>query len=165
MTATVELLVMRHAKAAWPDGVGDHDRPLAERGRRDAPQVGRWLGEQGLVPDLVLCSDARRTRETAALVLQGLAETGAVDVPVQPTADLYEASVESVLNVVAGVPEDIRRVLVVGHEPTSSQVTAVLTGSAPAFPTAAVAVVSLPCGWGDIGAGTGSLHAFRTPKD
>lgn len=155
------LLVMRHAKAASPGGVVDHDRPLAARGRRDAPLVGGWLAEQGLVPDLVLCSDARRTRETAALVVEG---TGA-DVDVRAVADLYDSGVEAVLTVVSDVPDDVRRLLVVGHEPTSSQVTAALTGSAPAFPTAAVAVVALAGGWAGIAAGAGSLRAFRTPGE
>ncbi len=60
------LVLLRHAKSAWPD-MPDHERPLARRGQRDAPVMGRWLRAVGLVPDLALCSSARRTRETRQL--------------------------------------------------------------------------------------------------
>src|ERR1700735_1567796 len=66
------LILLRHAKSAWPDDVPDHDRPLASRGRRDAPAAGRWLRKSGYVPDRVLCSTARRTRETWQLVEEEL---------------------------------------------------------------------------------------------
>lgn len=155
------LLLMRHGKAAWPDGVGDHERPLAKRGRRDAPAVGRWLAEQGLAPHLVICSDAARTRETAALLLTGLG----TEVEVRATPDLYEAGVQRMLHVVAGVPDGVRRLLLVGHEPTSSATTAALTGSSPAFPTAAVAAIRLTGRWDEVCDGAGSLIAFHTPRD
>ena len=60
-----KLVLLRHAKSAWPD-VPDHDRPLARRGQRDAPVIGRWLSDSGLLPDQVLCSTARRASETLA---------------------------------------------------------------------------------------------------
>ncbi|WP_230211275.1 SixA phosphatase family protein [Streptomyces kaniharaensis] len=58
------LIVLRHAKSAWPPDVPDWERPLGPRGRRDAPEAGRWLRRRGLVPDTVVCSPARRARET-----------------------------------------------------------------------------------------------------
>ena len=64
---TRRLLLLRHAKSAWPD-LADSERPLNDRGRRDAPAMGRWLRDKGYVPDLVLCSTAQRTRDTWALV-------------------------------------------------------------------------------------------------
>ena len=67
------LVLLRHAKSEWPD-VADHERPLAKRGRRDAPVVGRWLAESGYAPDAVVCSTARRARETWTLAEAGLAE-------------------------------------------------------------------------------------------
>jgi phosphohistidine phosphatase len=128
--------------------------------------VGRWLAEQGLVPDVVVCSDAERARETSELVVAGILESGlATGLELRPTRDLYAASVEDVLEVVAGTPDDVRRLLVVGHEPTASEVLVALTGSSPALPTAAVAVVRLDGAWRDVGAGTGTLVAFKTPKD
>jgi len=61
---TRRLMLLRHAKSAWPD-LPDHERPLAKRGRRDAPAAGSWLREADLRPDRVLCSTARRTRVAA----------------------------------------------------------------------------------------------------
>jgi phosphohistidine phosphatase len=58
------LLLLRHAKSAWPDGVEDHDRPLAERGRRDAPRMGAYMADVGIEPNVALVSSARRTQET-----------------------------------------------------------------------------------------------------
>ena len=69
-----KLVLMRHAKSAWPD-VPDHERPLARRGQRDAPVMGRWLRAAGHVPDQVLCSTARRARETWQLAQAGLGAT------------------------------------------------------------------------------------------
>ena len=72
-----KLVLLRHAKSEWPD-LADHDRPLAKRGRRDAPVVGRWLGASGYAPDAVVCSTARRARETWELVSTGLTAAVAV---------------------------------------------------------------------------------------
>src|SRR3984885_4023586 len=67
-----QLILLRHAKSAWPDDVPDHERPLAPRGRRDAPAAGDWLHRSGYVPDRVLCSTARRARETWQLAEEKL---------------------------------------------------------------------------------------------
>lgn len=154
------LLLMRHAKADSPDGVEDHERPLAARGRRDAPAVGQWLADQALVPDRVLSSDALRARETAELVL------GAVqpDLGVDYLPELYEAGVHQVLEVVSRTEDDVRTLLLVGHEPVTSATVNALTGRDVSLPTAAVAVIDLPGAWGDIAGGTGRLREVRTPK-
>lgn len=153
------LMLMRHAKASSAEGP-DRRRPLADRGRRDAPLVGGWLAENDLLPDVVLSSDAARARETSELVVAG---SGA-EIAVQPVPDLYGATVAEVLEVVAETSDEVRRLLVVGHEPTSSETLAVLTGSSPVFPTAAVAVVRLAGTWRDVAEQGGTLVAFRTPK-
>ena len=67
------LLLLRHAKSAWPEGVEDHDRPLGDRGRRDAPRMGAYMASAGLQPGFALVSSARRTQETWALVEPALA--------------------------------------------------------------------------------------------
>ncbi|WP_443080564.1 SixA phosphatase family protein [Streptomyces sp. PTD5-9] len=87
------LIVLRHAKSAWPEGVPDHERPLAGRGRRDAPAAGRRLYEAGYTPDLVVCSTARRTRETWDLAAAELLVRGAAAVPSEPVGALREAGV------------------------------------------------------------------------
>ncbi len=157
----VRLLLMRHAKAAWPQGVLDHDRPLAGRGRTDAPGVGRWLASTGWVPELLVCSDAARTRETAELVVQGLGASPALRLE----HGLYESGVEQLLEVVARTQPDVRTLLLIGHEPTMSASTGVLTERYVRFPTAAVAQIELDGTWADITAGAGRLVRLRTPKD
>lgn len=153
------LLLMRHSKAAYPDNATDHERPLASRGRSDAPEVGAWLAEQGWVPDLVVCSDAARTIETATLVLGGLGSS----LSPTPVAALYEAGISEVLDVVAGTHRRVGTLLVVGHEPVMSATTRVITGKYAHFPTSAIAKIELDGGWGDVGPNTGTLVAVRTP--
>ena len=72
------LLLLRHAKSAWPDGVEDHDRPLSDRGRRDAPRMGAYIAAAGLRPDFALVSSARRTQETWALVAPATAASASI---------------------------------------------------------------------------------------
>lgn len=154
------LLLMRHAKADSPDGVEDHERPLAARGRRDAPAVGQWLADQGLVPDRVLCSDALRARETAELVLGEVQP----DLGVGYLPELYEAGVHQVLELLSRTGEEVQTLLLVGHEPVTSATVNALTGRDVSLPTAAVAVIDVPRPWADIAGGTGTLRQVRTPK-
>ncbi len=159
----VRLLLMRHAKAAYPDACTDHERPLAGRGRNDSPIVGAWLADVGWIPDLVICSDAARTIETADLVVSGLGRR--TPPPVRPEAELYEAGVETVLSVVADTPPGVRTLLVVGHEPIMSASTGAICGKYAHFPTGTVAQIELPDGFASIAPGVGRLVAVHTPKD
>jgi phosphohistidine phosphatase len=170
---TRRLVLLRHAKSAWVDGA-DHDRPLSKRGRRDAPGAGRWLGRSGYVPDLVVCSTARRTRDTWQLAA---AELGAsASVRFEPR--VYGASTAELLDLVRETSPEVGTLLVVGHEPTMSGLTLLLagdaaTGGAPAvlervrlkFPTAAIAVLPFAGGWPDLGPGDAGLAAFVVPDD
>jgi phosphohistidine phosphatase len=159
------LLLMRHAKAATPDGVPDHERPLAPRGRRDAPRIGTWLAGCRRVPDEIWCSDAVRTRETADLVREGLASAGAEAVPARAVAELYDTSAHQVLHLLAGAAASTRGLLVVGHEPTTSEVAAALTGVAVDFRTSTLATIDLPDGWASVGQGAGRLVDVHSPGD
>ena len=107
-----KLVLLRHAKSAWPD-LPDHERPLAGRGRRDAPVMGRWLRAAGHVPDQVLCSTARRTRETWQLAQPGL---GAAP-PVSFEDQVYEASAAQLLDLARRAPPAAKTLLIVGHDP------------------------------------------------
>jgi phosphohistidine phosphatase len=170
---TRRLVLLRHAKSAWVDGA-DHDRPLGKRGRRDAPRAGRWLGQSGYVPDLVVCSTARRTRDTWQLAA---AELGASpSVRFEPR--VYGASTAELLDLVRETSPEVGSLLVVGHEPTMSGLTLLLagdaaTGGAPAvlervrlkFPTAAIAVLPFAGGWSDLRPGGAELAAFVVPDD
>jgi len=112
VTAARTLVLVRHAKSAWPD-VPDHERPLAARGRRDAPAAGRWLRDHGCVPDRVLCSTARRARETWELVANGLEVTTLVSF--DPA--IYQATGAELLNVLRRVAPQTLALLVIGHDP------------------------------------------------
>src|SRR5215813_9149766 len=150
------LVLFRHAKSAWPD-VADHDRPLARRGIRAAPVMGRWLREAGLLPGQVLCSTARRARETWQFAQAGLAATP----PVTFDARIYEAAAAGLLAVIAKVPPATGTLLLIGHNPAIEDLALLLAttpdgegGPAPGaaasgdldrmlakFPTAAIAVL------------------------
>jgi phosphohistidine phosphatase len=164
------LVLLRHAKSDWPD-VPDHERPLAERGRRDAPAMGRRLREAGLVPDGVLVSSARRTRETWRLVSEQLG--GEPSVVVEDR--VYSAAPGAVLQLIRRVEPSWRTVLVVGHDPAVSELARTLPGESadPAFlvrmrlkfPTAAVAVLEFNGIWGELEPGAARLTAFVTPRE
>jgi len=163
------LVLLRHAKSDWPD-VADHERPLAKRGRRDAPAVGRWLGESGYVPDAVVCSTALRARETWELAAEAMAAAVAgarPDVHFEPR--VYEASVLGLLMLVREFEPRWRTVLMVGHNPGLAELTIGLAGPGPepphAFPTAFVAVFGLPGGWARAAPGEGRLAAFTVPAE
>ena len=166
---TRRLVLLRHAKSDWPD-VADHERPLAKRGRRDAPVVGRWLGRSGYVPDAVVCSTARRARETWELTAAGLADAvrGAAP-PVRYEPRVYEATVLGLLMLVREFPDDQHTVLMVGHNPGLAELAVGLTAPPPeppsAFPTAAVAVLGIAGDWAAAGPGEARLLAFAVPAD
>ena len=145
-------MLLRHAKSDWPEDVPDQERPLAERGRRDAPAVGRWLREAGCRPDYVVCSTALRTRQTWDLAKGEIA----ADPPVVFEPRVYGATVAELVDVIAGVPADAATVLVIGHNPGLEILALALAGQAPGaandhlrekFPTAAVAVFSWSGRW------------------
>jgi phosphohistidine phosphatase len=112
---TRELLILRHAKSAWDtDAPTDFDRPLAKRGRRDAPRVGRFLRDRGLMPDHVVSSPAERARQTVIAVC---AEMGIPKAAIHWDPRIYHASSGSLLDVLNDCPSDARRVLIAGHNP------------------------------------------------
>lgn len=161
------LILVRHAKSDWPD-VADHERPLAKRGRRDGPAVGRWLAESGYVPDAVVCSTAQRARQTWEVVAAGLAEAGAAAPPVvRYEPRIYEATVLGLLMLVREFASGWRTAMVIGHNPGMAGLVHGLTspadGPPEAFPTAAVAVLRLAGPWAAVTPGEARLVAFTVP--
>ncbi|UMB71037.1 SixA phosphatase family protein [Mycobacterium paraterrae] len=161
------LVLMRHAKSAYPDGVADHDRPLAPRGQREAGLAGNWLRSQLPPIDLVLCSTATRTRET-------LARTG-IDAPVRYETRLYDSTPGIVIEQINSVGDEVSTTLVVGHEPTTSALALRLADPRTAngdaaeristkFPTSAIAVLSLDGSWADLELGSAQLVRFHVPR-
>ncbi len=135
------LLILRHAKSSWKVlDLADHDRPLNERGKRDAPRMGHLLRDENLVPSLVLSSTAKRARKTAAKVAQACGYEGHI----QLDDRLYHADCQAWLEVLREVPEENDRVLGVGHNPDLEELLELLTGCSEAMPTAALAHVALP---------------------
>jgi len=170
---TRRLILLRHAKSDWPD-VPDRDRPLAKRGRRDAPRVGRWLHEHGYQPDVVVCSDARRTRQTWDLVVPELG--GSPAVRFEPRA--YAASALTLLHLVQELPSRYRTALLIGHNPGLSDLAGNLAAPADSdlatgngrrpgisLPTAAVAVLEFPGDWPSLTPGQAHLVSLTTPSD
>jgi phosphohistidine phosphatase len=161
-------MLLRHAKSDWPD-VPDLDRPLAKRGRRDAPVVGRWLRRHGYLPDAVICSVARRTRQTWDLVAPELG--GSPSVTFEPRA--YEASALTLLYLVQELPGTCRAAMLIGHNPAIEELASHLAeapaagGASPSpgfrFPTAAVAVFEFTGDWADLAPAHARLLDFATP--
>jgi phosphohistidine phosphatase len=154
------LIVMRHAKAGELPGGPDFERALKHRGRRDSAAAGEWLRESDYLPDAVICSAARRTRQTWQRVAEVLSGTPEVSMD----ARLYGADAEEILAVIADTTATARTLMYVGHNPAAAELVAVLTGTEPQFPTAAIAVIEVPGSWDDLAAGDGSLLASWTPE-
>lgn len=161
------LVLLRHAKSAYPDGVADHERPLAPRGRREAGLAGDWLHANLPAIDEVLCSTATRARQT-------LAHT-AIDAPVRYVERLYDAVPGTVIDEITRVGDDVTTLLVIAHEPAIAQVALGLSGAegtnaadaeriSTKFPTAAIAVLRVPCRWEDLGLGGAVLVGFHVPR-
>lgn len=166
--------LLRHAKSSWDDSQQkDFDRPLNERGRRAAPLIGAYLAAHGLTPDIVLCSSARRTRETLKLLVESLGRpknTQIVDT-------LYLASAPSLLAHINTLAETFAHAMVIGHNPGLEMLACELAdpgGSdelalrrmAGKFPTGALARFEFDANeWKGVARGEGRLIAFVTPRD
>jgi phosphohistidine phosphatase len=134
------LLVLRHAKSSWREAeLADHDRPLNKRGKRDAPRMGELMRAEGLLPDLILTSSARRALTTAELV----AEASGYDGEIQVSRDLYAAGPEEFIDALCALPDELETVMVVGHNPGLEELVEALTEESSAMPTAALAQVEL----------------------
>lgn len=165
------LVLLRHAKAEHGGHDGDALRSLALAGRRQCVRVAAALTERDLVPELVLCSSAVRTRQTWELVRGGL--VGA-DPVVEISDGLYEAGVTELLDRLHGVDDAARVVLVVGHEPTISAVAATLAGKSSEKSAVAHVRVGISTGsfcvldvvgpWSELARGSALLRAVVSPN-
>ncbi len=165
-----ELLILRHAKSDWDSGAAnDFDRPLAKRGKRDAPKVAAWLYREGLVPDHVISSPAERARQTATKVCEGL------DIKKKRIvweSDIYQAGVPELLEVLARCPTKAGTVLIIGHNPGLEELVSYLAGEDLDLPqdgklltTSAVARLEMPDEWGRLAPGSGQLISITRPKN
>lgn len=167
----LRLLLLRHAKSSWDQPeLADFERPLNDRGRAAAEAMGAFMAARGIVPSRILCSAARRARETLALVLPHL--DGDIDICI--AARLYESDAPGYLNAVREYGGTELTVMLIGHNPATEDFAHVLAPVGDAaglaalktkFPTAGLVVIGfdLPK-WRDIGPGEGRLISFHTPK-
>ncbi|MGH4007250.1 MAG: SixA phosphatase family protein [Pseudonocardiaceae bacterium] len=157
---TCTLILLRHAKSAWPEGVPDAQRPLAGRGRRDAPAVGRWLRRQVARIDLVLCSPAVRALQTWDLAATQLDATPLV----RHDERLYGASAEELLRITQELPHTASTAALVGHNPDLEDLLELLTGTVEILKTSAIAVLTTPATWAEAKARSWTLETLATPR-
>ncbi|MBN1875798.1 MAG: histidine phosphatase family protein [Anaerolineae bacterium] len=157
------LLILRHAKSSWKEELPDHERPLKKRGERDAVKIGDLLRQRDLVPDLILCSTAKRTRSTADLV----AETCGYEGHIKLQSCLYGAEPEDYVQALASLESPYRRVMVIGHNPGLEMLLETLTAASELLPTAALAQIELPISsWAELEETTeGQLIHVWVPRE
>lgn len=153
------LMLLRHAKSDWDAAYDrDRDRPLNRRGVRSAQAIGRFVAAHGLIPDLVLSSDAVRAANTSRLA----AAAGQWESEIREVPELYGAGPEEILAIVRG--EAAERLLVVGHNPAMSLAASRFTGGALGMPTAALACLDMPGSLAEAAWGAAELAMYATPR-
>jgi phosphohistidine phosphatase len=163
MTETRRLFLLRHAKSSWDDRtLADHDRPLAPRGRKAAKRIGAYLRREQIHIALVLCSSARRARETLDLV----APSGAIRIE----REVYDARADELLERLRRVPDDVDAVMVIGHEPAIRELAVGLVEGGRElaerkFPTGALATLTFTGPWSTLEPEHAELAAFVTPRE
>jgi phosphohistidine phosphatase len=158
------VLVLRHAKSSWSDpALDDHQRPLNKRGRRDAPRMGKLVRQRGLIPDVVISSDAVRARLTAEAVVEAARYEGEILLDQR----LYMSSPADILSLLRTVREKAETVMIVGHNPGLEELVSRLTGERQDLPTAALAQIVLPIDrWRDLKLSSrGRLLGHWRPKE
>ena len=156
---------MRHAKSSWDDArLADHDRPLNKRGKQDAPRMGHFLRQQGLVPDLIISSTAKRAWRTAVAVAEELGYDPA-QIALEPT--LYEAEPTAYLARLDQAADSYQTIMLVGHNPGLSDLLSELTGRYENMTTANIAYLRLPIQhWAEASDGLhGQLVQLWRPKE
>ncbi|HEY9016712.1 SixA phosphatase family protein [Thiomicrospira sp.] len=160
-----ELLIWRHAKSDWSnEALEDKDRALSERGRRNAKKMADWLQAQDLLPDVILCSTAKRAQQTLNRLCKDC------DVQVFNLDSLYLANLSTLLTELAKV--DGKRILLIGHNPGLQNLIDYLrdlpleqSSQVKLLPTAAIAQFIMPADWSELERGDGKLVAITRPKD
>ena len=161
------LILTRHAKSSWDDpATPDHDRPLNDRGKAAAAELGVWLASRGYGPDEVLCSDALRTRKTWSGLAPALPGTPILNL--KPS--LYHAGPDVMLAVLRHATEDC--VMMIGHNPGIAEFAGRLVARPPIstefarYPTGATLVCDFNAdSWADVSFGEGATVDFVVPKE
>jgi len=156
------LLLLRHAKSDWGDSsLRDFDRPLADRGERDAPRIGKALRKSGVTPDIIVASPAARARAT----VQAAMKAAKVELNITFDESIYGASSAELMKLIRHLPDTNKCALLVGHNPGFEDLAGRLTGSHERMPTAALACIEFQIEhWDDVNDGQGKLVWRLTPK-
>ena len=157
------LILMRHAKSSWKDhNLEDIDRPLKKRGKKDAQNIGKLIAEKELVPQIIYCSPAKRAQRTAEVILDELKQ----DIPLDTVDVLYMAEVPVFYQLIKSIPDELERVMIIGHNPGLESLVQLLSGQIESLSTGALANVSLPIkNWKELDAETkGELVDLFKPK-
>jgi phosphohistidine phosphatase len=158
------VFLLRHAKSSWDDvSQPDHERPLNKRGKKTAPLMGRFLADEGRLPELIVTSPAVRARETARRIAESSGFAGRMEV----AEALYPTTVRGCLDVLAAVDSGVESVMLVAHNFGLEEFVEHLTGESHRMPTCAVAVLELPIErWSEITAETtGRLENLWKPRE
>ena len=158
------VLLMRHAKSSWKgDSLPDHQRPLNQRGKHDAPHMGKFLQEQGILLDAILCSTAVRARQT----VEGLLKEYTFEGEVQYYDDLYNAGPETIISILNRLPEKVDTAMVIGHNPGMDDFLELVCDECGHMSTASVAHIKYSVeAWLDLRAETtGELLHFWKPRE
>ena len=157
------LYLLRHAKSSWTDSsLRDFERPLNDRGREAAEQIGHRLASEKLIDPLLICSPALRTRETAEIVLHSS------NLRAEERFDerIYEASLRDLTEVISDIPDDKQAAILIGHNPGLEELLAFLTGEHRRMPTCALAKIRFDVeSWREVRTGEGTLEWFTTPNE
>lgn len=159
------LVLLRHAKAERSDRLADADRPLTERGRADAGVAGAWLAAHGYVPDVVVCSPAKRTRQTWQAVAPALPSTPTV----RYDKRVYAGGAQDLLSIVTGTGDEVLRLLLIGHNPAISMLSELLDpdggpGDSDGLRTCGLVVHQVPGSWRECGTVPAPVAATHTAR-
>jgi phosphohistidine phosphatase len=170
----LRLMLLRHAKSSWPSGVQDAERPLSDRGEAATRLMGAYMAHHALIPDRVLCSPARRTRDTWTGISGAIAAQLPAAAEIVFDGRLYMATRQSLLSVIRDQRDAVRTLLILGHNPGMQEAAEWLIAAGDVelrerlrekFPTAALAVIDFALDrWSRVHGRSGRLERYLTPR-
>ncbi|MGN7610573.1 SixA phosphatase family protein [Magnetococcales bacterium HHB-1] len=168
-----QLIILRHAKSAWnTDAPTDFDRPLAPRGLKAAPKMGRWMKKKNMIPDLTISSPAERARQTVTLASQAMGLSNKKIAKIKWDLRIYGADTEDFLEILGGIPQTVNRAMLVGHNPGLEDLVSYLVDvqmdgydALITMKTATVAQLRMPKDWQSLSRGCAELIRLQHPRE
>lgn len=159
------LILFRHAKSSWDDEtLTDHERPLAPRGKESVPKMGKFLKQEKLFPQLILCSTAKRAKETLSIFINEIKEK----IPIRIEKSIYTDGLTGIIDLLQTLPASIDFVMMIGHNPDFEEAAGFFTqGYFPykKFSTGSIALIEFNIkNWKEVDEGKGSLVLYKSPK-